>query len=47
MADLKDGIAKSKQKILEQSSHCGMWEEPDNYRKAIRDFVNGVESPDV
>jgi proline iminopeptidase len=43
MEILRDGIAGSKQKILEKSSHCGMLEEPDDYRKAILDFVNEVE----
>lgn len=47
MAELKNGIAGSKQRILEKSSHCGMLEEPDDYRKAILDFVNEVELADA
>ncbi|MCK6629824.1 MAG: alpha/beta fold hydrolase [Anaerolineae bacterium] len=43
MAILKEGIADSEQIILEQSSHCGMWEEPDKYRAAVLDFINRVE----
>jgi len=47
MAKLKEGIADSDQTILEQSSHCGMWEEPDKYRAAIGDFIRRVESADA
>jgi pimeloyl-ACP methyl ester carboxylesterase len=43
MAFLKQGIAGSKQIILQQSSHCGMWEEPYKYRAAILGFINRVE----
>jgi pimeloyl-ACP methyl ester carboxylesterase len=43
MAVLRGGITGSKQIILEHSSHCGMWEEPDKFRAAILDFVNRVE----
>ena len=47
MAVLKNGIADSEQILLEQSSHCGMWEEPDKFRAAILSFINRVESSDV
>jgi pimeloyl-ACP methyl ester carboxylesterase len=40
MAVLKDRIANSEQIILEQSAHCGMWEEPEKFRAAILDFIN-------
>jgi pimeloyl-ACP methyl ester carboxylesterase len=43
MKFLKDGIAGSKQKIFENSSHCGWLEEPEDFRKAILDFVNQVD----
>jgi hypothetical protein len=47
MAILKEGIADSEQIILEQSAHCGMWEEPDKFRTAILDFINRFELADV
>jgi pimeloyl-ACP methyl ester carboxylesterase len=47
MEILRDKIAGSKQKIFENSSHCGWLEEPDDYRKAILDFVNEVEPADA
>ncbi len=47
MEVLKKEIADSKQIILEKSAHCGMWEEPDKFRVAILDFINGVESTDI
>lgn len=47
MAILKEGIVGSEQIILEQSSHCGMWEEPDKFRTAILGSINRVESADV
>lgn len=43
MAELRNAIAGSEQIILEQSSHCGMWEEPDKFQAAILDFINRVE----
>ena len=46
MAFLKNGIAGSEQIILQQSSHCGMWEEPDKFRAAILGFINSVECTD-
>lgn len=46
MAILKEGIANSEQVILEQSAHCGMWEEPDKYRAVLLDFLNRVEFAD-
>jgi proline iminopeptidase len=47
MAILKEGIADSEQVILEQSAHCGMWEEPDKYQAAILGFLNRVEAEAV
>ncbi len=44
MEILKNQIADSEQIILEQSSHLGMWEEPDKYRTAILSFISRVES---
>jgi pimeloyl-ACP methyl ester carboxylesterase len=43
MARLKAGIANAEQVILQQSAHCGMWEEPDQYRAALLDFIQRVE----
>jgi pimeloyl-ACP methyl ester carboxylesterase len=43
MTILKEGITNSEQVLLEQSSHCGMWEEPEKFREAILGFVNRVE----
>jgi pimeloyl-ACP methyl ester carboxylesterase len=43
MAILKEGLADSEQIILEQSSHCGMWEEPNKFSEAILNFINRVE----
>jgi pimeloyl-ACP methyl ester carboxylesterase len=40
MEILKRGIAGSEQVILEQSSHCGMWEQPDDFRTAILNFIS-------
>jgi pimeloyl-ACP methyl ester carboxylesterase len=47
MEFLRTGITGSQQVILDQSSHCGMWEEPDKYRDAILGFINRVEGGDV
>jgi pimeloyl-ACP methyl ester carboxylesterase len=44
MAILKEGIADSEKFILKQSAHFGMWEEPDRYRRAILEFINGVDA---
>lgn len=43
MEILRKGIADSQQVILDQASHCGMWEEPDKHRAAIGDFINCAE----
>ena len=43
MAVLKAGIAGSEQITLDNSAHCGMWEQPDEFRTAILNFVNRVE----
>jgi pimeloyl-ACP methyl ester carboxylesterase len=40
MEILKDGIADSEQIILETSAHCGMWEEPVDFWKAVLGFIN-------
>lgn len=47
MSILKDGLVNVEQVILEQSAHCGMWEEPEKYRAAILGFLNRVETGDV
>ena len=44
MEVLKKEIAGSEQVILEKSAHCGMFEEPENFRAAILDFIKRVES---
>jgi pimeloyl-ACP methyl ester carboxylesterase len=46
MEILKRGIPDSEQIILQQSSHCGMWEEPDKFRAAILGFINRFEFAD-
>jgi pimeloyl-ACP methyl ester carboxylesterase len=43
MAILKEGLASAEQVILEQSAHCGMWEEPDKYQAALLGFLNRTE----
>ena len=43
MVELTNGIHGSEQIILKNSSHLGMWEEPDKFRNAILDFVNRTE----
>jgi pimeloyl-ACP methyl ester carboxylesterase len=47
MEFLREGITGSQQNILDQSSHCGMWEEPEKYRAAILGFINRVEGGGV
>jgi pimeloyl-ACP methyl ester carboxylesterase len=44
MAILKEGIAGAEQVMLEQSAHCGMWEQPEEYRAAILGFLTRVEA---
>jgi pimeloyl-ACP methyl ester carboxylesterase len=43
MEFLKRGIACSEQVMLNESAHCGMWEEPERYRAALLDFMHRVE----
>jgi hypothetical protein len=47
MAILKEGLANAKQVILEQSAHCGMWEESDQYRAALLGFLNRIEAGEI
>lgn len=44
MEILKNSLANAEQVILEQSAHCGMWEETETYRSAILSFFNRVEA---
>jgi pimeloyl-ACP methyl ester carboxylesterase len=44
MALVREAIPGARQVVLEGSSHCGMWEEPQAYRAAIADFLADVES---
>jgi hypothetical protein len=47
MAILKEGLADAEQVILEQSAHCGMWEESDTYRVAILGLLERGEAGKV
>jgi pimeloyl-ACP methyl ester carboxylesterase len=39
MSILKEGIINSEQVLLQESAHCGMWEEAEGYRNAILNFA--------
>lgn len=43
MKFFKDRIIGAGQVILEQSAHCGMWEEPEKYKHAIMGFIKSIE----
>ncbi len=40
---IKDNIKDSKIKIFKNSSHCPFWEEPEEFNKAVKDFVDSIK----
>jgi proline iminopeptidase len=47
MTNLRNGLSNAEQVSLDQSAHCGMWEEAVAYRSAIISFLGRVETADV